>query len=88
MEENENDQNKIKLILAILSFLMSACSAGISYPGGHSDTPAAHGSSGKKSVRRRSITLLEWRFYLFIRLKFQSAISLLRLEFTGTNKCK
>ena len=39
-------------------FLMSSSRAGILYPGGQRSNPAAQGSSGKKSVNRRSITLL------------------------------
>ena len=39
-----------------MMFLKSCSRAGILYPGGQRSRPAAQGSSGKKSVRRRSMT--------------------------------
>ena len=49
-----------KLHPLAMMFLKSCSKAGILYPGGQRDRPAAQGSSGKKSVRRRSMTF--WNF--------------------------
>lgn len=49
-----------KLHPLAMMFLKSCSRAGILYPGGQRSRPAAQGSSGKKSVRSRSMTF--WKF--------------------------